>query len=167
MFLYAIKLLDILNIVITYFFLHRTPVKNVETTPLKPQYPTDRRSCKDIDINVCTIVDVDGSNGCSEVDGTPQSSQQWNEADPEGGQGPPQTETVAEQKDTAECWDKKEMEGSKDAEQKLYHVANELLQTERAYVARLHLLDQVGKVDQFQSVLKTWYPACRKKLNEG
>ncbi|XP_061570771.1 FYVE, RhoGEF and PH domain-containing protein 4-like [Cololabis saira] len=30
-----------------------------------------------------------------------------------------------------------------DAENKLYKIANELLQTERAYVARLHLLDQV------------------------
>lgn len=29
-------------------------------------------------------------------------------------------------------------------EQKLYNIANELLQTERAYVARLHLLDQVS-----------------------
>lgn len=31
-------------------------------------------------------------------------------------------------------------------EQKLYKIANELLQTERAYVARLHLLDQVSVV---------------------
>lgn len=31
-------------------------------------------------------------------------------------------------------------------EQKVYKIANELLQTERAYVARLHLLDQVGVV---------------------
>lgn len=31
-------------------------------------------------------------------------------------------------------------------EQKLYKIANELLQTERAYVARLHLLDQVSAV---------------------
>lgn len=31
-------------------------------------------------------------------------------------------------------------------EQKLYKIANELLQTERAYVARLHLLDQVSDV---------------------
>lgn len=29
-------------------------------------------------------------------------------------------------------------------EQKLYKIANELLQTERAYVARLHLLDKVS-----------------------
>lgn len=31
-------------------------------------------------------------------------------------------------------------------EHKLYKIANELLQTERAYVARLHLLDQVSDV---------------------
>ena len=31
-------------------------------------------------------------------------------------------------------------------EQKLFNIANELLQTERAYVARLHLLDQVSVV---------------------
>lgn len=30
------------------------------------------------------------------------------------------------------------------AEQKLFKIANELLQTERAYVARLHLLDRVS-----------------------
>lgn len=29
-------------------------------------------------------------------------------------------------------------------EQRLHQIASELLQTERAYVARLHLLDQVG-----------------------
>lgn len=29
-------------------------------------------------------------------------------------------------------------------EQKLFKIANELLQTERSYVARLHLLDQVS-----------------------
>lgn len=29
-------------------------------------------------------------------------------------------------------------------EQRLHQIATELLQTERAYVARLHLLDQVG-----------------------
>lgn len=36
-----------------------------------------------------------------------------------------------------------------DPEQKLYKIANELLQTERAYVARLHLLDQVRATDFF------------------
>ncbi|XP_047431850.1 FYVE, RhoGEF and PH domain-containing protein 4-like isoform X2 [Mugil cephalus] len=36
-----------------------------------------------------------------------------------------------------------EAKDEENAEQKLYKIANELLQTERAYVARLHLLDQV------------------------
>lgn len=29
-------------------------------------------------------------------------------------------------------------------QQKVFHIANELLQTEKAYVSRLHLLDQVN-----------------------
>lgn len=91
-------------------------------------------------------MDANGSNSGSEDDGTLQISQQWDEAEPGGGQGSPETDTVTEQKDTVQSGDKKELEGCKDAEQKLYHVANELLQTERAYVARLHLLDQVGIV---------------------
>uniref|UniRef100_A0A3Q2C821 FYVE, RhoGEF and PH domain containing 4b n=1 Tax=Cyprinodon variegatus TaxID=28743 RepID=A0A3Q2C821_CYPVA len=36
-----------------------------------------------------------------------------------------------------------EPKNEEDKEQKLYNIANELLQTERTYVARLHLLDQV------------------------
>ncbi|XP_072235228.1 FYVE, RhoGEF and PH domain-containing protein 4-like isoform X2 [Leuresthes tenuis] len=36
-----------------------------------------------------------------------------------------------------------EPKGEEDLDQKLYQIATELLQTERAYVARLHLLDQV------------------------
>lgn len=114
---------------------------------------------------MCTVIDVNGSNGCSEDDRIPEFSHQWDEAEAEGGQGPAETE--AEQKDTGESWDEKGTEGAKhaSAEQKLYRIANELLQTERAYVARLHLLDQVGtaeatldrtsKVFQFHFISRT------------
>lgn len=120
----------------------RTPTENVEPASLKPQLsPNDGRA--GIDVSVCTVIDVNGSNGCSEDDRIPEFSHQWDEAEAEGGQGPAETE--AEQKDTGESWDEKGTEGAKhaSAEQKLYCIANELLQTERAYVARLHLLDQV------------------------
>lgn len=98
-----------------------------------------------MEINVCAVIDVK-KNGCSEDDGTPEFSHQWDEAAAEGGRSAPQTE-AEEQEDTGESWDVKEPEGAvkgTSAEQKLYHIAKELLQTERAYVARLHLLDQVG-----------------------
>ncbi len=39
-----------------------------------------------------------------------------------------------------------EAKDEEDTEQKFYKIARELLQTERAYVARLHLLDQVSVV---------------------
>lgn len=96
---------------------------------------------------MCTVIDVNGSNGCSEDDRIPEFSHQWDEAEAEGGEGPAETE--AEQEDTGESWDEKGTEGPKhaSAEQKLYHIASELLQTERAYVARLHLLDQVGTAE--------------------
>lgn len=46
-------------------------------------------------------------------------------------------------------------------EQRLHQIASELLQTERAYVARLHLLDQVGDaarpLDTLGSVT-SWIP---------
>lgn len=93
------------------------------------------------------VKDVNGSHGCSEDDRIPEFSHQWDEAEAEGGEGPAETE--AEQEDTGEGWDEKGTEGPKhaSAEQKLYHIASELLQTERAYVARLHLLDQVGTAE--------------------
>lgn len=37
-------------------------------------------------------------------------------------------------------------------EQKLYKIASELLQTEKAYVARLNLLDQVRNIPLFNLV---------------
>ncbi|XP_056223521.1 FYVE, RhoGEF and PH domain-containing protein 4-like isoform X1 [Seriola aureovittata] len=68
---------------------------------------------------------------------------QWNEATTEDGRI--HEESVGEQNEE----DKSKERGGTDpkdeenTEQKLYKIANELLQTERAYVARLHLLDQV------------------------
>lgn len=137
------------------FFVHRT--QDAKPVSLKPQQSSNGGcSGKDIEINVCAVVDVNGSNGCSEDDRT---SQQWDKVETESSQSPPETETEEEQKVAAQGWDEKETEGSKgtSTEQKLYHIANELLQTERAYVARLHLLDQVGKVHQFHFTLRTWY----------
>ncbi|KAK9517738.1 hypothetical protein VZT92_023083 [Zoarces viviparus] len=74
-----------------------------------------------------------------------KSSCQWNEATGTTENGRIQKESNGEQNDDEMI---KERGGSepKDEEkqaQKLYNIANELLQTERAYVARLHLLDQV------------------------
>lgn len=128
-------------------FVHRT--QDAKPVSLKPQQSSNGgRSGKDIEINVCAVVDVNGSNGCSKDDGTPEFSQQWDKVETESSRSPPETETEEEQKDAAQGWDEKETEGCKgtSTEQKLYRIANELLQTERAYVARLHLLDQVGKV---------------------
>ncbi|XP_033470733.1 FYVE, RhoGEF and PH domain-containing protein 4-like [Epinephelus lanceolatus] len=71
-----------------------------------------------------------------------RSSCHWNEATREGGRI--HKESKGEQSDE----ERKEVEGGQpkdeeNTEQKLYNIAKELLQTERAYVARLHLLDQV------------------------
>lgn len=126
------------------FLACRTPAENTEAASLKPQVsPNDAG----IDISVCTVIDVNGSNGCSEDDRISEFSHQWDEAEAEGGESPAETE--AEQKDTGDSWEEKGTEPPKhvSTEQKLYHIANELLQTERAYVARLHLLDQVGTVE--------------------
>ncbi|XP_041636190.1 FYVE, RhoGEF and PH domain-containing protein 4-like [Cheilinus undulatus] len=54
------------------------------------------------------------------------------------------TESNGEQKDEKRKEkERAELRDGENTEQKLYKIANELLQTERAYVARLHLLDQV------------------------
>lgn len=53
------------------------------------------------------------------------------------------SETEGEQTDERGADNARDEENT---EQKLYKIANELLQTERAYVARLHLLDQVSDV---------------------
>ncbi|KAE8281552.1 FYVE, RhoGEF and PH domain-containing protein 4 [Larimichthys crocea] len=80
----------------------------------------------------CMVVNVKGINdaeskipkGCSST-----FSSQWNNAT--RGDGMIDKDSESEQND------------EESTEQKLYKIANELLQTERAYVARLHLLDQV------------------------
>lgn len=83
----------------------------------------------------CMVVNVKGINdaeskipkGCSST-----FSSQWNNAT--RGDGMIDKDSESEQND------------EESTEQKLYKIANELLQTERAYVARLHLLDQVSVV---------------------
>lgn len=52
---------------------------------------------------------------------------------------------VADQKDEEKMEDSAEVQPKDDEniEQKLFRIATELLHTEKAYVARLHLLDQV------------------------
>lgn len=110
----------------------------------------------------CTVLNVTGRNDRME-DGkitkghSSKFSCQWNEATTEDGMI--HMEPEDEQSDEGE-----RMEGggddSKDeenTEQKLYKIASELLQTERAYVARLHLLDQVS------AVIHLWLPPFLKK----
>lgn len=46
-----------------------------------------------------------------------------------------------------------EPKDEENTEQKLYNIASELLQTERAYVARLHLLDQVSALIHWRPFL--------------
>lgn len=98
-----------------------------------------------VEVNICAVVNVKGRNDCSEDGNIPKFSCQWNEATTEDARIHQDTE--AEQNDKEESR-AKGVEEPKDenTEQKLYRIANELLQTERAYVARLHLLDQVSMI---------------------
>ncbi|XP_068573041.1 FYVE, RhoGEF and PH domain-containing protein 3-like isoform X2 [Cebidichthys violaceus] len=98
---------------------------------------------------VCTAVNGLGINDNMEEDKIPagygsKSSRQWNEATGTTEDGRIQKSNGEQNADEM----RKERGGSEpkdeeNQEQKLYKIANELLQTERAYVARLHLLDQV------------------------
>ncbi|XP_062238320.1 FYVE, RhoGEF and PH domain-containing protein 4-like [Platichthys flesus] len=67
---------------------------------------------------------------------------QWNEATTHEGRV---NHVCAREQSEEDKWRETGGDKPKDesTEQKLYKIANELLQTERAYVARLHLLDQV------------------------
>ncbi|XP_032361707.1 FYVE, RhoGEF and PH domain-containing protein 4 [Etheostoma spectabile] len=95
----------------------------------------------------CTVVNETGEKDKIEEGKIPvvygsKSSCQWNEATIEDGRI--HKESKDEQKDVVMM--ERGVGESKDEEnieQKLFNIANELLQTERAYVARLHLLDQV------------------------
>ncbi|KAG7215925.1 hypothetical protein INR49_031521 [Caranx melampygus] len=86
---------------------------------------------------------VGNENGINEDGEQKQFSCQCTEASTEDGRT--DEEPVGEQNEE----DKRKERGESNPkdiekkEQKLYNIANELLQTERAYVARLHLLDQV------------------------
>ncbi|XP_038551012.1 FYVE, RhoGEF and PH domain-containing protein 4-like [Micropterus salmoides] len=66
---------------------------------------------------------------------------QWNEAATKDGEI--HEESKSEQNDEQKMKEWGSEKDEENTEQKLYKIANELLQTERAYVARLHLLDQV------------------------
>ncbi|XP_078137675.1 FYVE, RhoGEF and PH domain-containing protein 4-like [Sander vitreus] len=96
----------------------------------------------------CTVVNVTGENDKIEEGKIPvvygsKASCQWNEATIEDGRI--HKESKGEQKDEEMRKERGvgEPKDEETIEQKLYKIANELLQTERAYVARLHLLDQV------------------------
>lgn len=99
----------------------------------------------------CTVVNVTGENDKIEEGKIPvvygsKASCQWNEATIEDGRI--HKESKGEQKDEEMRKERGvgEPKDEENIEQKLYKIANELLQTERAYVARLHLLDQVSVV---------------------
>lgn len=99
----------------------------------------------------CTVVNVKGRNDRLEGDKIPieyssKFSCQWIEPTTEDGRI--HKEPGGEQNDEGERKERggDEPKEEENTEQKLYHIANELLQTERAYVARLHLLDQVSAV---------------------
>uniref|UniRef100_A0A8D3D9R5 Uncharacterized protein n=1 Tax=Scophthalmus maximus TaxID=52904 RepID=A0A8D3D9R5_SCOMX len=68
---------------------------------------------------------------------------QWNEATAEDGRIHEGCTGGQNEDDKRKERGGKEPNDEENTEQKLYKIANELLQTERAYVARLHLLDQV------------------------
>ncbi|GLD45829.1 FYVE, RhoGEF and PH domain-containing protein 4-like protein [Lates japonicus] len=68
---------------------------------------------------------------------------QWNEATPEDGRIHQEFIGKHNEEDMKKEGGGSEPKDEENTEQKLYKIANELLQTERAYVARLHLLDQV------------------------
>ncbi|XP_037552064.1 FYVE, RhoGEF and PH domain-containing protein 4 [Nematolebias whitei] len=66
---------------------------------------------------------------------------EWTKASPEKIAEASRVEENEEEVETSQGGGSEPKEGG--TEQKLFKIANELLQTERAYVARLHLLDQV------------------------
>ncbi|KAM9335042.1 FYVE, RhoGEF and PH domain-containing protein 4-like [Symphorus nematophorus] len=94
----------------------------------------------------CKVINVNGINDRAE-EGKGYGSKfscQWNEATTENGRI--HKESKSEQNDEEEKRKEKgggEPKDEESTEQKLYKIASELLQTERAYVARLHLLDKV------------------------
>ncbi|XP_070847754.1 FYVE, RhoGEF and PH domain-containing protein 4-like isoform X1 [Chaetodon trifascialis] len=96
--------------------------------------------------NDCSVVNVGGINDRKEDGKKPKGcgskfSCQRNETSTEDGRTHKESEgklDIEKRKETAD-----EPKEEENTEQKLYKIASELLQTERAYVARLHLLDQV------------------------
>lgn len=98
-----------------------------------------------VEVNICAVVNVNGRNECLEDGKIPKFSCQWSDATTEDWRIHQKTEAEQNDKEASRA---KGVEEPKDEniEQKLYHIANELLQTEQAYVARLHLLDQVSMI---------------------
>ncbi|XP_059182435.1 FYVE, RhoGEF and PH domain-containing protein 4-like isoform X2 [Centropristis striata] len=72
-----------------------------------------------------------------------KSSCQWNEPTTEDGRIHKETKGEQNDEDMMREGGGDEPKEEENADKKLYNIANELLQTERAYVTRLHLLDQV------------------------
>uniref|UniRef100_A0A3P8T0L5 FYVE, RhoGEF and PH domain containing 4b n=2 Tax=Amphiprion percula TaxID=161767 RepID=A0A3P8T0L5_AMPPE len=89
-------------------------------------------------------LEVNGISHKMEVSKTPTGSKfscQWTKATT--GDERIHEESRGEQNEEKEEEGGEELKDEENTEQKLYKIATELLQTEKAYVARLHLLDQV------------------------
>lgn len=78
---------------------------------------------------------------------------QWIQATVDDGQIHRETRDAQNEEETRRASGGSEPKDEENTERKLYKIANELLQTERAYVARLHLLDRVSAGLHLFSVL--------------
>ncbi|KAG9342683.1 hypothetical protein JZ751_016120 [Albula glossodonta] len=87
----------------------------------------------------------------TETDTAPASTEQ-------PGEGEEEEVEVEEQCQQEVAQNEQKMEKKETNEQKLYKIASELLQTEQAYVARLHLLDQVFCTKLMEEAGKGTFP---------
>lgn len=138
-------------LILPYTWLFRVPAEKVETSPLKllPAPTCNELAPAKVPAN-CSL-NQSTSDTKITFDHTEHSSEKLRDTEEEDCTG---VEDVRNDK-LQQTRETEEQKIEETTEQRLHNIAKELLQTERAYVARLHLLDQVSAVTCTFSLCRT------------
>lgn len=135
----TVKSLSVPDLIV-YLDESRVPAEKVETSPLKLLPPPTCNELAPIKVPANCSLNQSTSNTKITFDDTEHSSENTRDTEVEDCTGV--KEDVRDDK-LQQAGEREEPKVEETTEQRLHNIAKELLQTERAYVARLHLLDQV------------------------
>lgn len=140
------------TLILPYTWLFRVPAEKVEASPLKLLPPPTCNELAPTKVPANCSLNQSTSNTKITFDDTGHSSEKTRDTEVVDCTGV--KEDVRNDK-LQQAGEREEPKVEETTEQRLHNIAKELLQTERAYVARLHLLDQVSAVTSTSSLFGT------------